>query len=108
MITCRSTKVTPHILKLKVSGQFHFSAFFKVGHPRCVSNKSNYKIYAFIVKHNCVRVCFSAWENGVGSRNTVHHHLHETKISIMSHITEDTLVPPYRITSAISPLGLMT
>jgi len=27
---------------------------FKVRHPRCVSNKSNYKAYAYIVKHNYV------------------------------------------------------
>jgi len=25
-----------------------------VRHPRCVSNKSNYKVYAYIVKHNYV------------------------------------------------------
>jgi len=26
--------------------------YFEVRHPRCVSNKSNYKVYAYIVKHN--------------------------------------------------------
>jgi hypothetical protein len=25
---------------------------FEVRHPRCVSTKSNYKVYAYIVKHN--------------------------------------------------------
>jgi len=25
---------------------------FEVCHPRCVSNKSNYKVHAYIVKHN--------------------------------------------------------
>jgi len=30
------------------------SANFKVRHLCCVSNKSNYKIYAYIVKHNYV------------------------------------------------------
>jgi hypothetical protein len=30
----------------------HF--FFEERHPRCVSNKSNYKVYAYIVKHNYV------------------------------------------------------
>jgi len=30
----------------------HF--FFEVCHPRCVSNKSNYKEYAYVVKHNYV------------------------------------------------------
>ena len=24
---------------------------FEVRHPRCVSNKSNYKVYVYIVKH---------------------------------------------------------
>jgi len=27
---------------------------FEARHPRCVSNKSNYKVYAYIVKHNYV------------------------------------------------------
>ena len=27
---------------------------FEVRHPRCVSNKSNYKVYACIVKHNYI------------------------------------------------------
>jgi hypothetical protein len=27
---------------------------FEVRHPRCVSNKSNYKVYAYIVKHNYI------------------------------------------------------
>jgi len=27
---------------------------FEVRHPRCVSNKSNYKVYAYIFKHNYV------------------------------------------------------
>jgi hypothetical protein len=27
---------------------------FEVRHPRCVSNKSNYSVYAYIVKHNYV------------------------------------------------------
>jgi hypothetical protein len=27
---------------------------FKVRHLRCVSNKSNYKVYAYIVQHNYV------------------------------------------------------
>ena len=27
---------------------------FEVRHPRCVSNKSNCKLYAYIVKHNYV------------------------------------------------------
>ena len=27
---------------------------FEVRHPRCVSNKSNYKVYAYIVRHNYV------------------------------------------------------
>ena len=29
-------------------------SLFKVRHPRCVSNKSNYLVYAYIFKHNCV------------------------------------------------------
>jgi len=28
--------------------------FFEVHHPRCVSNNSNYKVSAFIVKHNYI------------------------------------------------------
>jgi hypothetical protein len=28
--------------------------FFEVRHPHCVSNKSNYKVCAYIVKHNYV------------------------------------------------------
>jgi hypothetical protein len=28
--------------------------FFEVRHPRCVSTKSNYKVYAYIVKHNYI------------------------------------------------------
>ena len=27
---------------------------FEVRHPGCVSNKSNYKVYAYIVRHNYV------------------------------------------------------
>ena len=27
---------------------------FEAHHPRCVSNKSNYKLYMYIVKHNYV------------------------------------------------------
>jgi hypothetical protein len=27
---------------------------FEVRHPRCVSTKSNYKVYAYIVKHNYI------------------------------------------------------
>jgi len=27
---------------------------FEVRHPRCVWNKSNYKVYAYIFRHNCV------------------------------------------------------
>jgi hypothetical protein len=27
---------------------------FEVRHPRCVLNKSNYKVYAYIVRHNFV------------------------------------------------------
>jgi len=27
---------------------------FEVCHPRCVSNKSNYKVYVYIVRHNHV------------------------------------------------------
>jgi hypothetical protein len=27
---------------------------FQVRHPRCVSNKSNYKVYTYIVRHNYV------------------------------------------------------
>jgi len=27
---------------------------FEVRHPRCVSNKSNCKVYAYIVRHHCV------------------------------------------------------
>ena len=27
---------------------------FEVRHPRCVSNKSNYKVYVYIVKNNYV------------------------------------------------------
>jgi hypothetical protein len=27
---------------------------FEVHHPHCVSNKSNYKVYAYIVRHNYV------------------------------------------------------
>jgi hypothetical protein len=27
---------------------------FEVRHPRCVSNKSNYKVYAYNVRHNYV------------------------------------------------------
>jgi hypothetical protein len=27
---------------------------FEVRHPRCVPTKSNYKVYAYIVKHNCI------------------------------------------------------
>jgi hypothetical protein len=27
---------------------------FKVRHPRCLSNKSNYKVYAYFVKHNYI------------------------------------------------------
>ena len=27
---------------------------FELRHPRCVSNKSDYKVYAYIVKHNDV------------------------------------------------------
>jgi len=27
---------------------------FEVRHPRCVSNKSNYKVYVYIVKHNYI------------------------------------------------------
>jgi len=34
-----------------VCSAFIFS-FFEVCHPRCVSNKSNYKVYANIVKNN--------------------------------------------------------
>jgi hypothetical protein len=30
------------------------SFFFEVRHPRCVSTKSNYKVYAYIVKHNYI------------------------------------------------------
>jgi len=29
-----------------------FTHFFEARHPRCVSNKSNDKVYAYIVKHN--------------------------------------------------------
>ena len=29
-----------------------FISSFEVRHPRCVSNKSNCKVYALIVKHN--------------------------------------------------------
>jgi hypothetical protein len=28
--------------------------FFEVRHPHCVSIKSNYKVYAYIVKHNYI------------------------------------------------------
>jgi hypothetical protein len=28
--------------------------YFEVRHPRCVSTKSNYKVYAYIVKHNYI------------------------------------------------------
>jgi hypothetical protein len=28
--------------------------FFEVRHPCCVSTKSNYKVYAYIVKHNYI------------------------------------------------------
>ena len=28
--------------------------FFEVCHPRCVSNKSNYNVYVYIVKHNYI------------------------------------------------------
>ena len=31
-----------------------YVASFEVRHPRCVSNKSNCKVYAYIVKHNYV------------------------------------------------------
>ena len=27
---------------------------FEVRHPRCVSNKSNYKVYVYTVTHNCI------------------------------------------------------
>jgi hypothetical protein len=27
---------------------------FEVRHPRCVTPKSNYKVYAYIVKHNYI------------------------------------------------------
>jgi hypothetical protein len=27
---------------------------FEVRHPHCVSNKSNYKVYVYIVKHNYI------------------------------------------------------
>jgi len=27
---------------------------FEVRHPHCVSNKSNYKVYVYIVRHNCI------------------------------------------------------
>jgi len=30
------------------------SNYFEVRHPRCVSNKSNYKLYAYTVRHNYV------------------------------------------------------
>jgi len=29
-------------------------SIFEVRHPRCVSNKSNHKVYAYIVKHNYI------------------------------------------------------
>jgi len=34
--------------------QSTYRLLFEVRHPRCVSNKSNYKVYAYIVKHNYV------------------------------------------------------
>jgi hypothetical protein len=30
------------------------TSHFEVRHPHCVSTKSNYKIHAYIVKHNCI------------------------------------------------------
>ena len=27
---------------------------FEVRHPRCVSNKTNYKVYVYVVKHNYI------------------------------------------------------
>jgi hypothetical protein len=38
------------ILKYFTSSQ----SCFEVRHPRCVSTKSNYKVYAYIVKHNYI------------------------------------------------------
>ena len=29
-------------------------SYFEVRHPRCLSNKSNYKVYVYIVKHNYI------------------------------------------------------
>ena len=39
----------PHIL-WNANGHYRF----EVRHPRCVSNKSNYKVYAYIVRHNYI------------------------------------------------------
>jgi len=40
-------------MKTELCLQAHVSNF-KVRHPRCVSNKSNCKVYAYIVKYNYV------------------------------------------------------
>jgi hypothetical protein len=32
------------------------SYLFELRHPRCVSNKSHYKMYVYIVRHSCVYV----------------------------------------------------
>jgi hypothetical protein len=57
--------VTAHtcfVTEIFLSGNFFFNLFHKKSlsktfegcHPRCVSNKSNYKLYAYIVKHNYI------------------------------------------------------
>jgi len=41
-------------IKIKFTGSIFQSLniFFEARHQRCVSNKSNYEVYAYIVKHN--------------------------------------------------------
>ena len=43
----KRVQITIAVVKLQQS-------IFQVRHPRCVSNKSNYKAYAYIVKRNYV------------------------------------------------------
>jgi hypothetical protein len=44
---------THYLLEYAVKPQLYKS---EVRHPRCVSNKSNYKVYVYIVKHNYIVV----------------------------------------------------
>jgi len=50
----RQTQLTKMHIRKTTTREESTVYSFEVRHPRCVSNKSNCKVYAYIVKHNYV------------------------------------------------------